>query len=302
MEIHTSLKAEEILIIGPIAITNSMVMAWMTMILLVGFSMFATRTLRLVPSGAQLVLEYIVDFLLSMVMNSAGKTGRRLFPLIATIFVFIISANYMALLPGVGSISVPNPKAHAVAGNVSATKHADTGMPMAATDPGTFVAPPATAAKAEGKQPAHEAATIHLFRAANADLNMTLGMGLIAFIFIHWSGVRAHGTKGYLQELATPPFLTPVKLMIEGFVPVSLSMRLFGNVFGGEMLMTVMNWPVIAIPFLGMELLFGFIQAMIFSVLTLNFTILATTMMPGHGGHGAQHGGGDGHGGQTNGH
>ena len=67
------------------------------------------------------------------------------------------------------------------------------------------------------------------------------------------------------------------------FRSVSLSMRLFGNVFGGEMLMAVMNLPIIAIPFIGMELLFGFIQAMIFAMLTLIFTVLATTLLPGHG-------------------
>ena len=81
-------------------------------------------------------------------------------------------------------------------------------------------------------------------------------------------------------------------------MPVSLSMRLFGNVFGGEMLMAVMNWPIVAVPFMGMELLFGFIQAVIFGMLTLIFTTLATYIPAGHGGHGHGDGDhGDGHGG-----
>ena len=134
----------------------------------------------------------------------------------------------------------------------------------------------------------HIPETVPLLRAANADLNMTLGMGLIAFLFIHASGVYVHGLVGYIRDdLAKPVLLTPIKLVIELFVPISLSMRLFGNIFGGEMLLTVMNLPFAALPFMILELLFGFIQALIFAVLTLIFTALATFMPAGHGaGHG----------------
>jgi F-type H+-transporting ATPase subunit a len=145
-------------------------------------------------------------------------------------------------------------------------------------------APATKAATAER----HEPPTVPLLRAANADVNMTFGMGIIAFLFIHGSGIAVHGLRGYwVHDLANPPLMTPIKLIIECFVPVSLSMRLFGNVFGGEMLMTVMSFPIIAIPFLFMELLFGLIQAVIFSLLTLIFTSLASYVPPGHGnGHG----------------
>ena len=285
MEIHASLKAEEVFFVGSVGITNSMVMTWLAMALLVLVSWSVTRSLKVVPSGMQSLVEYAIEFVFTLVIGSAGEKGRRFFPLIATIFLFIITANYMALFPGVGTISVKNPKLSHGAG------HADVPTVLAASGdldltPGLF-----RASKPEGAErdaagaTHHEPETVHLFRAANADFNMTLGMGLIAFLFIHGSGIRVHGVKGFLEELATPAFLTPVKIMIEGFVPVSLSMRLFGNVFGGEMLMAVMNWPVIAIPFIGMELLFGFIQAIIFSMLTLIFTVLATTVLPGHGGH-----------------
>jgi F-type H+-transporting ATPase subunit a len=123
---------------------------------------------------------------------------------------------------------------------------------------------------------------------------MTLGMGLIAFFFIHFSGMRVHGVWGYFKnDLANPPLMLPVKVIIECFVPISLSMRLFGNIFGGEMLMTVMGFPLVAVPFMFMELLFGFIQAIIFTMLTLIFTSLASHLPEGHGevGHGvAAHG------------
>jgi F-type H+-transporting ATPase subunit a len=137
----------------------------------------------------------------------------------------------------------------------------------------------------------HEPATVPLLRAANADVNMTLGMGLVSFIFIHASGMIVHGAWSYFKnDIAKPLFLTPIKITIEAFLPVSLSMRLFGNVFGGEMLLTVMNLPVVAIIFMFAELFFGFIQALIFSILTLIFTSLAVYVAPGHG-HGDEHGG-----------
>jgi F-type H+-transporting ATPase subunit a len=293
MEIHASLKAEDLFVFGPVAITNSMVMTWLAMALLVFIARRVSQDLRVVPSGLQSVVEYTLQFLLNLVEGSgSGKAGRRFFPLIATIFLFIITANYMALFPGVGTVWKGNPHVR------QPFSYAVANLPQATTEAAdarlTPPQEPSASAKAAGEQ--DEPATVYLLRAANADLNMTLGMGIIAFVFIHWSGVRAHGVKGYLEELGTPLFLTPVKLMIEGFVPISLSMRLFGNVFGGEMLMAVMNFPVVAIPFIVMELLFGFIQALLFAMLTLIFTILATTLTPGHGGghndhgHGGEHG------------
>lgn len=290
MELHASLKAEELFFIGPVGITNSMVMAWMAIALLIVVGWLGGRAPALVPSGIQNFVEIAIEFLYNTVISTAGPQGRRIFPLFATIFLFILTSNYMALLPGVGTISVPNPKVH----REMAKPHSLVAVAEAAEAIGNRP----NAAGSSGAAEHHELETVHVFRAANADLNMTLGMGLIAFLFIHASGVMAHGTKGYLQELSTPWFLTPIKVMIEGFVPISLAMRLFGNVFGGEMLMAVMNWPIVAVPFMGMELLFGFIQAVIFAMLTLIFTSLATYIPPGHGGHGRGGGiHGEGHGG-----
>jgi len=291
---HISLVAETFARIGPVPITNSMVMAWLAMLVLILFAYLGTRNMQLVPTGWQNALEYVLSGLLGVVENTAGHYGRAAFPLIATLFLFIITANYMGQLPGVGTILIRNPEVHEAQGEGRATR------PLVATAAATTVeaaqpaAPPAAAetARTKGKKEKETPAMIPLLRAANADLNMTLAMGLTAFLFIHFSGIRVHGIGGYWKELSTPLFLTPVKIMIESFVPVSLSMRLFGNIFGGEMLLTVMGWPLIAIPFMLIELLFGFIQALIFSMLTLIFTSLSTYLPPGHGGHGG--GGGPG--------
>jgi len=267
LQVHASLKAEEIAHIGPLAITNSMLMSWLAVIVLALAGYFAGRRPQLVPTGIQNFFEAVIETLHTLVENTAGHYGRRVFPLIATLFIFIITANYMGMLPGVGTILIRNP---AVASEAQSS---------------TASAPAAGSAASEAKP---EPEFIPLLRSANADVNMTLGMGLIAFLFIHYSGIAVHGLRGYWKEdLANPPLMAPVKIIIECFVPISLSMRLFGNIFGGEMLLGVMGFPVIAVPFMIMELLFGFIQATIFSMLALIFTSLATHLPEGHaaGGH-----------------
>lgn len=285
MEIHASLRAEDLFYIGPLPITNSMIMAWLAVIVLSVFAFFAGRNPQIVPRGAQNVFEFILETLLGLAEKTAGHYARRLFPLVATLFLFILTANYMALLPGVGTIYVGNP--HAAGG--AETGHAfvkvaeASGLEASAPAAASLAADPPTQTGAAAEE-RHEPPTVPLLRAANADVNMTLGMGLIAFVFIHASGVMVHGLVGYIRDdLAKPLLLTPVKLVIELFLPVSLSMRLFGNVFGGEMLLTVMNFPVVALPFLVMELLFGFIQALIFTMLTLIFCSLATYVPASHG-------------------
>lgn len=267
LEVHASLRAEELFHVGPVAITNSALMMWLVMVVLVLFAYFAGRRPKLVPSGAQNVFEVILEFMLTMVENTAGHYARRVFPLVMTLFIFILTANYMGLLPGVGTILIRNP---AVAAEAAAPKS----TPAQAST----TAQPAKASKEKA-----EPQMVPLLRSVNADVNTTLGMALIAFIFIHYSGIAIHGVWGYIRDdLANPPLMFPVKLVIECFVPVSLSMRLFGNIFGGEMLLTVMAFPVLAVPFMFMELLFGFIQAIIFSLLTLIFTSLASHLPEGH--------------------
>ena len=289
MQIHASLRAENLFSIGPVSITNSMVMSWITIIILASIGIAAGRNPQLVPRGIQNFFEYVIEALMGLVENTAGHYARRVFPLIATLFMYILLANWLALVPGVGSICVRNPEFHgdehlSLAGcplrepTGGATSHAFVRTAEAAT------APPATTGTTTAAKEHHVSPTTPLFRAANADVNMTLGMGLIAFLFIHASGMIVHGVWGYIKnDLANPPLMTPIKLVIEMFVPVSLSMRLFGNVFGGEMLLTVMGFPIIAVLFMFAELFFGFIQAIIFSILTLIFTSVAAYVPPGHG-------------------
>ena len=167
MELHASLKAEELFFIGPVGITNSMVMAWMAIALLVVVGWLGGRAPALVPSGVQNFLEFVIEFLYNTVIATAGPQGRRIFPLFATIFVFILTSNYMALLPGVGTISVPNPKLH----DAVAKPHSLVAAAEAAEAAGNRPQSQASPEQAEH----HGEGTVHLFRAANADLNMKIG-------------------------------------------------------------------------------------------------------------------------------
>jgi F-type H+-transporting ATPase subunit a len=303
MEIHVELAAETLFHVGPIPITNSLLtmLIVMTLILLVG-SVIARRA-RTIPEGrAQGAFETIVEFLLGLVEGTAGrKAGRRIFPLVGGIFIFIIFANWSGMLPGVGTVGYYHEEA---AEEGSQQEGEEVAVPDAsdgegAEDPeartGREIAsiaalPSGVPARAEEE---HAGPTlVPFFRAPNADLNMTLAMALLTFTVVQVAGISAHGVAGRIKHMADPPFLFPIELISEFSRIISLSARLFGNVFAGEVLLAVMYAMAAAIRvaivpflfpvvFLGLELLFGAIQALVFALLTLIYITLATA-----GGHG----------------
>jgi F-type H+-transporting ATPase subunit a len=272
---HVSLAAERLFNIGPIPVTNSMVTMFLVMIGLVLFFALATRRMQLVPRGVQNGAEAVVEMLLNLVEGTAGRrVGRTIFPLIATLFIFILTANYAGLLPGVGTI-----------GFYEEGEPAHTRVVEVASADGQAAA---AAAQAQ-EEPAR--VLVPFFRAPNADLNMTIAMAILAVVIVQISGIVAHGVGGYLKELATPLFLFPIHVVGEFSRIISLSARLFGNIFGGEVLLAViiaLTSYVFIIPalFYGLELFFGLVQALIFSLLTLIYITLAVA---GHGDHG-EHG------------
>jgi len=242
--VKVSPSAEPLAPLGPITLTNSMLMMWITMGTLLVFAWLAARRIRhdpeaaLVPQGLQNIAEMVVEFLDDLVRASVGaKYARRLLPIGATFFVFIVVANWLSVLPGVGTIWMW-------------TEHHDHMI----------------------KAP--------LFRPATADINMTLALAITAFLVIHISGISAHGPLGHVKAMAQVPALAVVFIIIELFVVISLSFRLFGNLFAGEV---VLNGPILAgfalghIPLIGvvfllLELLLGLIQAVIFFMLSMVFT------------------------------
>jgi len=245
--IHVAIKAETLFHLGPIAVTNSMIGTLMATVALASLAWWATRNNATVPGRLQSFLEFPIDFLAGIVRAQTGSRWRAILPPILTIFLLVLFANYVGLLPGVGTIGL-----HVV-------------------------------------EDGHEAVA-PIIRPASADLNFTLALALIAFVlFVSW-GIRANGLRGYLKEtfIANPPYMTPlmtpIHIVSELSRIISLSMRLFGNVFAGEILLAVMlalTFAVVPAIFLGLEAIFGAVQALVFALLTLTYITLATA---GHGG------------------
>jgi len=250
-----SQKAVEIGHLFGFPITNSMMVSWIVALGLIVFAQAATRKMKQVPEGAQNFLEWLVESLYSFLEGIIGPhLVKRTFWFFATIFIFILSANWMGLIPGVGTIGWGHETPH--------------GFKI--------------------DQP--------LLRGANADVNLTLAMALVFFAcWVYWA-LREVGPVGFLKELFAPKgestgalkLLLVVVFFAAGcleiisilFRPVSLSFRLYGNIFAGEnMLETMarlvpgMGW-LLPIPFYFLELLVGLVQALVFTLLTAVFTLL----------------------------
>jgi F-type H+-transporting ATPase subunit a len=236
-------------------ITNSMVVTWIVALGLIVFAQVATRTMAQVPRGAQNFLEWLVEALYGLLESIIGPhLVKRTFWFFATVFIFILAANWVGLLPGVGTIGWGHQTAH-----------------------GFTIDQP-------------------LFRGANADLNLTLAMALVFFAcWIVWA-LQETGPGGVVKELFAPKGETTGVLKVLMIVvffaagcleiisilfrPVSLSFRLYGNIFAGENMLEAMativpglGW-LLPIPFYFMELLVGLVQAMVFMLLTAVFTLL----------------------------
>ena len=256
---HPELPAEAVFHIFGFPITNSIIAAWITVVVLVTFSIVVTRRMKIVPGRLQAAFEYLLGWLYDFCCNAAGeKNGRRFFPLVATIFLFVAFNAWLGLLPGYGSL-------------------------MAHT--------------AEGE--------VHLIRPANTDINMPLALAVMAVIFVQYFGLKTLGRRYILKFINAGGFFrsagqvfkgklgtgfsgmfTGVIEIFVGFLEllsefihvVSFTFRLFGNMTAGEILILVAVFLVpwlFALPFYGLELLIGFLQALIFGGLTLIFLTLA---------------------------
>src|SRR5438093_5414970 len=181
-----SIKAEPIFTIGGFGFTNSMLFTLLVIAGLTLFYAFAMRKRSLVPTGAQNLAEGLVELLLGLVEGTAGRrVGRRIFPLIATLFLFIIVANWSGLIPGVGTIGGCYREETPTGQQTTIVKTASPALQQKAST-GAFPTPNCP-----------EGTVFRPFlRPANADLNTTLAMALIAVIIVQISGVAAHGSGG----------------------------------------------------------------------------------------------------------
>ncbi len=253
------LPAEVVFHIFGFPITNSVIAAWITITFLVVFSYAVTRRMKIIPGRLQAAFEFLLGWLYNLCTSVAGEdNGRKFFPIVATIFLFVGFNAWLGLLPGFGSILI-----HTTEGEV------------------------------------------HLLRPANTDINMPLALALVSFVFVEFTGIRRIGI-GYMKKFVnTMEFRRGLKQIFKGNLKsgllgmfagginiftgfleffteliriVSLTFRLFGNMTAGEILLLVVAFLVpwlFSIPFYGLELLIGFIQALIFAGLTLIFATVA---------------------------
>lgn len=240
--IHISLTAEKIINIGGnFWITNSLLTSWIALFILLIFSISATIKISLIPGNLQQIGEIVVEGLHNLFGTILHEKITFFFPLIATYFLFIISLNWLGLLPGVGTIGLTKLE--------------------------------------EGHR-----VFVPLFRAGTADLNTTLALAIVAMLVIQISGFKTLGVQ-YLRKFLN--FSNPInffvgilELVSEFSKVISFAFRLFGNIFAGEVLLTVIAFlmPILApLPFMGLELFVGFIQALVFSMLTAVFLSLAVS-------------------------
>jgi F-type H+-transporting ATPase subunit a len=244
---EVSLAGERVFVVSGVPISNTMIAAWLTTVVLVVLAWLATRKMSDVPGGLQNVFEFVMETWLNLAEGIVGAKGaRRYFPLFMTIFLFIVVANWLGLLPGFGSIGVWH--------NEGAKPVLVPFFRSANTDLNTTLA----------------LALISVFATQYYGAR-ALGLAKHVGRFID---VR-HGPIGFMIGF--------LELVGEIARILSFSFRLFGNIFAGEMLLAVLAFLVpwvVALPFLGLELFVGFIQGFIFAMLTLVFISVATA---GHG-------------------
>ncbi|HSW43762.1 MAG TPA: F0F1 ATP synthase subunit A [Patescibacteria group bacterium] len=223
------------LIFFDLTLTNTIFTMWIVMIVAFVLIFAGTRGRREVPGPLQNVVEFLYEGLSDFGTSLGGPKAKAFIPLFATLFVFIILSNWSGLVPPVGKVD--------------------------------------------------------LLRGPTSDINVTLGLALVSFLTFHVSGLRALGVGGYIGKFfslrefrnGVAPglialFVGLIEFTLEFVKPITLAMRLFGNIYGGGLALAVitsLTLMIIPVALVGLETFVGFVQALIFSVLTLIFTMLA---------------------------
>jgi F-type H+-transporting ATPase subunit a len=259
---ESTLFAEPIYHYNGFKVTNSLLNSWLVVLIVLAVALTLKRKIKIVPKGLQNAFEMIVEGFLGLFDSVTGSRAKSMkyFPLVFSFFIFILLSNWMGLLPGVGSI-----------GQIAA----------------------------EG----HEKIFIPYFRGGTADLNTTLALAIIGVVASHIFGVMALGAWNYLNKFInikafieipkkimkdpTVLVVNPIKAFVglieiigEAAKVASLSFRLFGNIFAGEVLLASMSALLafgVPIPFMFLEVIVGVVQALIFSMLILSYLTMNTS-------------------------
>ena len=240
-----SLKAQQLFNIGNFSVTNGLLLTLFASLVLIAFSLVLRNKIKLIPGKLQGAAEMGVEGLLGLMESTLGsmEKAEKYFPLVATIFIFIMCSNLLGIFPGVGSVMFEK-----------------------------------------------GGSEVPLFRSPAADLNFTLAFAVISVILTNIIGMASVGAFKHLGKyfnFSSPVnfFIGILELISEAAKIISLSFRLFGNVFAGEVLLTIISFLapyIIPLPFLFLEIFVGMIQAFIFAMITLVSIALHTTTHENH--------------------
>jgi F-type H+-transporting ATPase subunit a len=225
-----------------ISISNSIFTAWLVMAVLVVLGVVASRAVNEVPGRFQGFIELIVQALVDFMKDAGGPTVVRFLPLFGTLFLFALFSNWLGIIPLVGQIE--------------------------------------------------------LLHSPTADYHTNLGLALTGFVWYQWAGIQQNGLgyftrwvnfpafkEGPLVGIVMLVFVGPIEFFSELFRILTLTLRLWGNIWGGEIVLSVLSAllfvPSFVLPFIGLELFIGFIQAFVFAFLVLLYIIL---VLESHGG------------------
>lgn len=250
-EVH--LAPQKVFSVGGFAVTNTLLSAWLTTLVIILLFGLGTRRMSVVPGRMQGFLEFFIEALYGFVRGIAGERyAKPFFPILATIFIFVAFNAWMALLP--------------IYPNVGFMGETEEGRRYVAT---------------------------HLFRSAGTDINMPLALAIISFVFFEVWGFRAHraGYLREFFRFGNPiqTFIGLLELISHFIRVISFTFRLFGNMLAGEIVLFMMTFLTIFITpiiFYGLEILVGGVQALVFMGLTLVFAVMAVAS---HGDHAEEH-------------
>lgn len=236
-----SFIAEPIFHVGTIPITNAFLHTFFVDAIIVGGIFSIKKTLSLIPGKFQNLVELLIETFYSLTESVAKDQAAKIFPYFMSFFLFILLANWTGILPGVGTV-----------GFFHESKH--------------------------GKE------LIPLLRGATTDINTTLALALISAVATHMLSIKIIGIKDYLSRyFSFNPinlFIGVLEIISEITKIISLSFRLFGNIFAGEVILFTVSSMfafIFPLPFLMLEIIVGFVQALVFSMLTMVFMAILTT-------------------------
>jgi F-type H+-transporting ATPase subunit a len=293
-----SIAAEPVFELFGFPITNTLLAAWLSMLLLIVGAWAITRKMKEIPGRGQGALEMIIEAFYGLVERATGpKWARRFFPTVMTIFLFVITSNWLGLTPLFGSWGLLH----------ASEKGQDARWLNESHTIGLWVrAQPEQGATGEGSDEVggERYNLIPFFRAATTDLNVTVALALVSVTLTQVFGYQGLGLSYFSKFLnlrglrkaffgqglgcagrigaffmgIIDLFIGMVEFISEIGKVVSFSFRLFGNIFAGEVLLLVMAFliPYVAsVPFYGLEIFVGFVQALVFMMLTVAFFVVA---------------------------